>query len=317
MKLERLVRSGVIAMLFAGAWTMGCGAESPEVPDDDEEDNGGGVGGGGGAFPTGGANPVGGASGVGGTPSGGGAFPTGGASGVGGTPTGGAFPTGGASGAAGTPAGGAGGAPPCGQTAATAADTSIDNLEDGDNTVTLPRIGYWYTYNDMTGCTQTPAPDATGATPFVPTPAAGNAGSVGARTNGMGCTSWGAGLGVDLANCNMKSNPYDASVFNGISFWYKSTTAIRMMVGTLANLPSANGGGCTDSADMCYNHHGMDLAAAPSGMTVTAQFTTLSQAYGTNRPFMKNQILNIQFQASNMVTATGFDITVDDLAFTP
>ncbi len=311
MKLERLVRSGVIAMLFAGAWTTGCGAESPEVPDDDEEDGGGGTAGTG--FPMGGTGatagtgtPTGG-TGFGGTPSGGVAgtgFPTGGTGGSG-------FPTGG------TTATGGGGGVMCGQTAATAADTSIDNLEDGDNTITMPRIGYWYTYNDMTGCTQTPAPDPTGATPFVPSPGAGNAASVGARTNGMGCTSWGAGLGVDLNNCNMKSNAYNASVFNGISFWYKSTTAIRMMVGTLPNVPTANGGGCTDTADMCYNHHGVDLAAAPSGMTVTQTFATLSQAYGTMRAFDKTQIINIQFQAAQTVTTTGFDITVDDLAFTP
>ena len=307
MKLQRLVRSGVIAMLFSGAWLTGCGAESPEVPDDDEED--GGSGGMGGSVPQGGAVPQGGTGfPMGGTPSTGGTgFPMGGTPSTGGT----GFPSGGS-----TATGGAGGAA-CGQTVATAADANIDNLEDGDNTVTMPRIGYWYTYNDKTGCTQTPAPDMTGAVPFVPAPGQGNAGSIGARTNGMGCTSWGAGMGVDLANCNMKSNPYDATAFNGISFWYKSTTPIRMMVGTLANLPSAQGGGCTDPEAMCFNHHGMDLGAAPSGMAVSATFTTLSQVYGTNRAFMKNQILNIQFQANQEATAAGFDFTVDDLVFTP
>ena len=44
MKLEsQLVRSGVLAMLFAGVWTVGCGAEEPEVPGGD--DGGGGTAG--------------------------------------------------------------------------------------------------------------------------------------------------------------------------------------------------------------------------------------------------------------------------------
>ena len=314
MKFDRhlLLRASVLSVLVGGVWTVGCGAQSPEVPEDDDGGDGGTSGTGfGGAGPTGGTLPNGGTSGT--PPQGGsaGTFPQGGSAGT--------FPQGGSAGT-GLSTGGSGGSGTamCGTAVAAAGDIAIDNLEDGDNTISMPRVGYWYTYNDATGCTQTPAPDPSGLTPFVPAPGMGNAASVGARTNGMGCSLWGAGMGVDLNNCNMKSNAYDATVFNGIAFWYKSTTAVRMMVGTTANLPATAGGGCTDADQgMCYNHHGVDLLAAPSGMTMMVAFTGLSQAYGTMRPFMKNQILNIQFQAASAATATGFDITVDDLAFTP
>src|SRR5262245_21886486 len=133
MKFERTLRSGVIAMLFAGVWTVGCGAESPEVPEDGDDDNGGtGMGGTfpqggvaqGGTCPQGGSLPQGGAS-TGGT------FPSGGAS------TGGTFPMGGT-----TPTSGAGGGGGCGPTAATGTDAPIDDLEDGENAIIAPRVGY-------------------------------------------------------------------------------------------------------------------------------------------------------------------------------
>jgi hypothetical protein len=91
------------------------------------------------------------------------------------------------------------------------------------------------------------------------------------------------------------------------------------MVGNLQNIPpndpNAPGGTCADPADMCFNHHGSNLAAAPSGMTTSLTFTTLSQEYGTQRGFLKQQIVNIQFQVNQM--ATTFDVVVDDLVFTP
>ena len=45
-----------------------------------------------------------------------------------------------------------------------------------------------------------------------------------AKTSGAACGTWGAGMGFDLNNCNAKSTPYNAMAFNGISFWYKSSS---------------------------------------------------------------------------------------------
>ena len=302
MNGRQLLRSGVLAMLFAGVWTMGCGAGEPEVPGDSDDDNGGtGMGGTAGSLPTGGT-ATGGAFPSGGTATGG-SFPTGG------TATGGSFPTGG------TATGGSSGAA-CGSTTAAPGDTSIDDLEDGENGIKMPRVGYWYTYNDGTTCAQMPAPDPTGATPFPPTAMAGN-GMFAAHTSGAACGTWGAGMGFDLANCNSKSGPYNAAAFNGISFWYKSTTAIRLIIATTAIIPTTRGGTCTPGTGMgmeCDNGHGMDLAAAPSGMTVTATFATLSQAFGQMKPFDKTQIVNIQWQVAQ---ALAFDFTIDDVAFVP
>ena len=181
----------------------------------------------------------------------------------------------------------------CGQAVGMAADTNIDDIEDGDNTIgngmgqPMPptRVGYWFTYNETTDgsttCKQTPPPDPSGLLPFPPEATPGNGSLFGAHTHGTGCTSkWGAGLGVDFNNCNMKSNPYDGSAYKGISFWYKSTTPIRVLVGTLPNLPTASGGTC---ASDCYNHHGKNFAASTGGTTATITWAELmgSQQIGS------------------------------------
>jgi hypothetical protein len=302
MMFERTLRSGVFAMLFAGVWSVGCAAQSPEVPEDGD-DNGNGGSGMGGSLPQGGtqggALPTGGAST-------GGAFPTGGAA-----PTGGAFPTGGAS------TGGAGGSGGCGPTTATATDALIDDLEDGENAIILPRVGYWYTYNDMTtGCAQVPAPDPSGATPFLPAMAAGN-GMFAAKTTGGACGTWGAGMGFDLANCNSMPGAYNAGVFGGISFWYKSTTALRVIIATMPVIPTTRGGTCvpgTGEGMECDNGHGYDLTASPAGTIAMVPFTMLSQAFGQLKAFDKTQIVNIQWQVAQ---GMAFDFTIDDVAFTP
>ena len=64
----------------------------------------------------------------------------------------------------------------------------------------------------------------------------------------------------------------------------------------------------------CDNGHGMDLAAAPAGMMVSASFATLSQSFGQMKAFDKTQIVNIQWQVAQ---ALPFDFTIDDVVFTP
>jgi len=306
-------------MLLAGVWTVGCGAQSPEVPDNDETGGTGmgatsGTGFGGTPPATGGTFPSGGTAGT--PPAGGtsGTFPTGGTN-TGGTS--GTFPTGGTSGSA--TGGAAGGS--CGPTTATAGEALIDDLEDGENGIAMPRIGYWYTYNDGTTCAQMPAPDPSGASPFPPTMAAGN-GTYAAKTSGAACGTWGAGMGFDLANCNSKSGAYNAGVFNGLSFWYKSSTPIRVIVATMAIIPTTRGGTCTPGGMgmECDNGHGLDLPASPAGTVATVSFTPgatpngLTQVFGQMKAFDKTQIVNIQWQVAQ---ALAFDFTIDDVQFTP
>ena len=315
-----------LLVVVAGLWT-GCASAPPALPGDYENTGGTGAGGSGGASAgtTSGASGTTGGSATGAT----GGTTTGGASGASGTGTGGAGGT--TTGSGGTMA-----ATLCGQAVGMAADTNIDDIEDGDNTIgngmgqPMPptRVGYWFTYNETTDgsttCKQTPPPDPSGLLPFPPEATPGNGSLFGAHTHGTGCTSkWGAGLGVDFNNCNMKSNPYDGSAYKGISFWYKSTTPIRVLVGTLPNLPTASGGTC---ASDCYNHHGKNFAASTGGTTATITWAELMgsqqigsppanpQTYGTMRTFDPKQLLNIEIQV-DQASGSSFDFWVDTLLF--
>jgi hypothetical protein len=114
-----------------------------------------------------------------------------------------------------------------------------------------------------------------------------------------------------------KSGAYNAGSFNGLSFWYKSTTAIRLIIATTGVIPTSRGGTCVPGTAMgteCDNGHGADLAAAPAGMATSVTFATLSQAFGQMIAFDKTKIVNIQWQVAQ---GMAFDFTIDDVAFTP
>jgi hypothetical protein len=222
----------------------------------------------------------------------------------------------------------------CGQAKGAAADLAIDDLEDGDNTIgngmsdpdPPVRVGYWFTYNEKTNdqtssCVQMPPPDPMGLLPFPPAPSPGNGSRMGAHTSGTSCTKvWGAGIGFDFNNCNMKSNAYDASAYRGIQFWYKSTQPIRALV---TSTPNTTAGGCVSD---CDNHHGKNFAASTAGTTGTILWSELSgtaqigtppmdpQSYGMKRPFDATKLLGFQVQVDQAGGAS-FDIWLDDVTF--
>jgi hypothetical protein len=221
--------------------------------------------------------------------------------------------SGGAAGGGGSSGAGRGG---CAASTASLSDALIDNLEDDDQSILPPRVGYWFTYSDLSlDCRVSPPPDPNGTMPFEPTNGAGRNASIGARFSGSGCATWGAGMGFILNVCDGRSDPYNALVFRGIAFWYRSTTPVRLQIVTLADLPPSSGGTCSDGDANCYNYHGALLAAAPSGALASLEFSTLTQEFGAMRMFDKTELVNIEFQVNQI--AQPFDVTVDDVAFFP
>jgi hypothetical protein len=324
----------LVAVLFGA-----CGPEPVAVEDDPSGSNGGA----GGAIATGGKGGIGtgGAAmgGAGGTTGATGGASGGASGGVGGDGTAGVVTAGVLNSTGGTRA-----ASLCGTAVGTATDKLVDDLEDGDNTIgngmgaPVPpaRVGYWFTYNsnpntctplNMAGCPckQSPPPDPLGLIPFPPSGNPGNDSMFAAHTSGTGCTTWGAGLGLDFNNCDAKSNPYDVSAYTGISFSYKSSQPIRVLVGTLPNLPTTEGGQCAGGTN-CHNHHGKNFAAVAAWTTGTITWAELSgsqqigtppmnpQTYGEMRPFAPAQVLNLEFQV-DMTGGANFDLWVDDVTF--
>ena len=194
-------------------------------------------------------------------------------------------------------------------------DPLIDDLEDGDGWIRMVdgRAGAWFTYNDGTG-TQTPAATAE----FLPAAGGPGASRFCAHTSGQGFTSWGAGMGFDLATpafadggAAMRS-AFDASRYTGIAFAAKGNAPIRVMVVTTAVEPPSAGGTCQAGA-LCEDAHGLAVTPSANWAVVMVPFAQLTQSgWGQAAAFDARTLLGVEFQTDPNVT---FDFSIDDVRF--
>lgn len=318
-----------IGAFFASVFILGaCSATSEDTKDLPE-------GGSGGSSTTNGGRPAGNggttASFGGSTSNNGGSTSKGGSTSTGGTASGGSTssggtPSGGAStGVGGTPTAGTGGGP------TGKAEPMIYDGKAGapcTNVIKMPRVGYWFTYNDTTG-TQTPA--ATEMAMFGELNGKGGAADCAVHTKGTGFSKWGAGVGFDLNNIATMSSAYDASAYAGIRFAVKGT-ATNTRGALYAAAPNtlqvkvvttANTGG-DDFAGFCTMTTDWTVCQLP--------FATLARDgwEKTIMPppvFSAAQITKIQFQASMhdpqpaapappvVNPPVAFDFWIDDVEF--
>jgi hypothetical protein len=215
----------------------------------------------------------------------------------------------------------------------------LDDLTDGENTIApfSGRVGYWYTYNDTTG-TQWPPSDPSGQSPFLVCPSSpadcmlgpghtpAPAADFWAETHGTGFATWGAGMGFDLNDQPpVGKAPYDASAYQGISFWGKASAALavraKVQIPTISAV--ANGGTCVPPADpnatsgKCDNQYGIAAMFTTGWTQFMMPFATIAQedwggAQLMGTPFTKNSITDVQWQVPQGVV---FDFAVDDITF--
>lgn len=190
----------------------------------------------------------------------------------------------------------------------------IDDMEDGDSAIASSegRLGYWYTFNDMTG-TQTPAADAF-TMESLPTPRDGS--TKAAHTTGTGFKTY-AGIGFNFKLSGTEKTAYDASGYTGITFWAKKapTSIAKVRV----TLPDVNtdplGKVCTAAG--CYDHFGKDLTLTDEWTEFTIPFADLAQiGFGDPKPagIDPKQVYGIQFQVE--AAMMDFDYWIDDISFT-
>jgi endoglucanase len=191
---------------------------------------------------------------------------------------------------------------PCAST-----DALIDDGEDGDNRALVRggRGGYWFTFVDSSGSTL----ESQGNFKMV---APGNGGSrFAARMRGHAASSGEsiyAGMGLSLAD---PRGPYDASNYDGISFWAKGPGRVRLEIPDAYTTPE--GRHCKD----CYNDFGIELALAADWQRYTIKFDWLSQRQGWGDPrpeVAKEALFAIEWQFGS--PGRDFDIWIDDLTFT-
>ena len=139
-----------------------------------------------------------------------------------------------------------------------------------------------------------------------------------AHTSGHGFTSWGAGMGFDLATPAIPDGgvlvrgQFDASGYSGIAFAAKGNVAVRVQVVTAAVEPPSSGGTCTDGA-LCEDAHGADVTLSATWTQVMIPFSQLAQSgWGRAFAFDARTLLGVQFQVAEGLT---FDVSVDDVRF--
>lgn len=190
-----------------------------------------------------------------------------------------------------------------------ASDPLIDDLEDGDGELRRVdgRWGYWYTVNDGTAGTQTPAHDA----PFTPDEPGFDGSRHAAHFQASGFTSWGAATGTRLLASGSELCAYDASSYLGIRFWAKGSGEIKVSVMTLGTLRVADGGTCTQA---CYDYYAARIHLDGTFRPYQFSWQSLRQdGWGQATRFRTSEVVGVEFGAGSGGAA--FELWVDDLAF--
>jgi hypothetical protein len=223
-----------------------------------------------------------------------------------------------------------------GATVACTADTSvnspslIDDMESGTGHIldNEGRVGVWYAFNDLSSnldpnANQWPAP----TTPGVPVPTsliqgARDCGTRAIHTYGGGFTQWGAGVGFDLSFDGQHYHMYDASAYDGITFWARGNVEIQARISTAEATRVEWGGTCPQ--EICPFPYHETLGLGPDWAEYWVPFSFLRSLYWPMpTSFDATQLTNIQFLVPGPTqcdswpcsTPQTFDFWIDDVGF--
>jgi endoglucanase len=196
---------------------------------------------------------------------------------------------------------------------------NVGVISDGENNSNQindveGRGGYWYTFVDDAGSSVVPEAGKNGGT-FSMTAGGAKGTKYGAHITGniAGGGTLFAGVGLNFVD---PKGQYDASKYQGISFWAKkgpgSATKVKLKVPDAATDP--DGKICKE----CFNDFGMDLTLNDEWTQYTIPFTSMKQdkTWGSPHPdgIDKSKLYGIQFQFNE--PNTSFDFWVDEIEFT-
>jgi endoglucanase len=182
----------------------------------------------------------------------------------------------------------------------------VEDGEDGDNRVLERegRGGYWFSFQDSEGSQiDPPSGSFKMGAPGHDSPRA-------ARMRGHMASSGKsiyAGMGFSLADPN---GPYDASKYDGVTFWAKGPGRVRFEMPDVHTAPA--GGVCSD----CYNDFGVVLALESVWKKYTIRFDWLAQRPNWGDPFPAlepRQVIAMEWEFDG--AGRDFDISIDDVAF--
>jgi endoglucanase len=138
----------------------------------------------------------------------------------------------------------------------------LDDLSDGNGTLSVSGInGEWGTYSDGTSAVTPPAMSA-----IVPVDGA-------IHVTGNGFSMWGAGLSLALSGAGAMS--VDISTYTSLKLRAKGTGTITVEVATPATTGSEEGGECTGEG--CFGHYARTITMTPEYTDHVVTFSSLSQ----------------------------------------
>jgi hypothetical protein len=185
----------------------------------------------------------------------------------------------------------------------------LDDLEDCEAGI-LPndgRSGNWYTYLDMFGSTLMPAmimPEMGGA----PGSTRCSLHMRGQIMTDAAMMKYGfAGVGFTFTG----TMPFDASGYDGITFWTKGTGQVRLGVSIPDTTDQMFGGTC---ATGCGDAYGIVVETTPEWRKVEVRWSELFQAgWGTAATFDNRRMVGLDFA----LLGPTFDIFIDEVAYLP
>jgi len=196
--------------------------------------------------------------------------------------------------------------------------------DTGGIALTNGRDGFWYVYDDSTdGGVLVPAAGASAASVISAISPPRGASTFAAHMQGSGFASF-AGMGFDMVDNAGTKRLYDASAYQGFTFWARSATAtsapltVRMLV--LDVNTDAAGGVCT----VCGDAFGANLSLTASWQEFFVYYTELTQIGfgvpngsqdGGPKALAASQIYSVQFQLSAPASTSAFDVWIDDVYF--
>ena len=206
----------------------------------------------------------------------------------------------------------------CGQAVARGGFFTLDDFE-GLPSATAPIGINWPARDSRTGSwIQLAAPTTNGTLEVAATDTNGGApGSKQALHYRGGTGVYGAAAGLPMG-----TNCYDASAYEGISFWIKGNpgagnTRIKFSVHTPVSEPVESGGACTME---CYDHFAKMVDITPSWTRVKLKWADLTQTWCAKSvpPVPANwqaekQILALSFSQTDPMKP--FDFWIDDITF--
>jgi hypothetical protein len=190
------------------------------------------------------------------------------------------------------------------------ADAVIDDFEDGDFNLpplgTPVRVGNWYPFSDGSGVTTYDV-------------AIINRGASvkGLHTTGKNFSSWGSGVGVDLAHSSGDKLTWDASAYTGITFWARAVLTGTSTLSMTVALPDIDTDGLVKdkTCTTCDHHYLKTVTLSNAWQRIGVDFRDLVlEAGGAPTPtaFKPSALASVQFRFN---PGTTYEVFIDDIAF--